>query len=178
MKPWIKECGESSLEQIQAKAYEFLKNAPKAVLLAACTDSYQGEALESGEVTLPEQLLELRLFTESAELWAHRTTTAHPFAWRIADDDTLKSSVRDRSGYFADPGHYQIPSVQKLDIDTTFDRLRTTGGRYYTIPITDENAVRLIQYVDYDENGNAHAVDFRVAGFEINPEFVGGGKKQ
>ncbi len=177
MKPWIKDFGEDGLEAVRQKVSGYIKDHPDAIALIACTDSYQGVKAAEGETVLPDNMLEIRVFTGKSELWAHRSTTAHPFSWRIADDDILAENVKkEGNGYFADPEHYRIPCVQKLDIDTRYKELRTTGGKYYHLPITNENTVCLIRYADYDERGNAHAVDFRVAGFDRNPDFEEGGK--
>ena len=110
------------------------------------------------------KLLEIRLFTENDELLARRTMigAANPFQWRIASEDGL------------DPDEY-IVRYQTLDIDTDHIedgeygnlRLLTTGGGTYELPINrNENSVKVISYICYDdENGMAGIYDNRLAGF-------------
>ena len=112
-------------------------------------------------------LVELRVFNESRELWLHRSCCGRPFFWRLAGE----------SG--CDPRRDHFRTVQALDIDETYDayqrgetdeygslKLRSTVKGHYALPIDRGDAcVKVVNYVRYDENGVAEAADYRLAGF-------------
>ena len=110
-----------------------------------------------------KKLLEIRLFSEKGELLARRTMVGgnHLFQWRIASEEGL-----------ADDEY--IIRYQTLDIDSDYIekgefgnlKLMSTGGGRYELPI-DENmkSIKVISYVDYEEDGMAFIYDDRLAGF-------------
>lgn len=163
--PWIRESGTADEAGLKRKLEAFAAEKP-VLALAAWPDRYEAT------VSLPDasRLLETRVVCGDCELWAHRSAIGQPFAWRIADDSALKAEV----GETRLP-EYRMEQLQKLDIDRARPPagggLRTTGGRVYSLPITDENAVRIAIYIDYDENGAAGIADFRVVGFDREAKF-------
>ena len=169
--PWILKCGEAD-ETVLLQLIDGYLEGGRAVLLAGCTDRYVAGVAENGSCPdfNPARLLELRLFREDSELWAHRSVVGRPFSWRIADDNTLKETVKDLTpGFFADADNYRVERVQRLDVDPSASgagSLMTLGGGRYNLPITDEDTIRVVTYLDYDENGIARAVDVRMKGFE------------
>lgn len=174
--PWIREsgiCEESEVSCITGKM------ADCSWLMALYADRFMCEKLPE---SLPDdwsRLLEIRIFGEQAELWLHRSALKAPFSWRIADDRYLAAAVADGdadAAFFRNPDNYRMESRQLLDIDGTYRpsgeaqygsrMLRTIGGGTYELPITDaENAVELVSYINYDQNGAAKVVDYRLKGF-------------
>lgn len=148
------------------------------------------------------QLLELRIFGEKRELWVHRSMLNSCFNWRIADDEVLADAVKTEEKitegksipYFNNPENYRMESIQMLDIDSTFDpstntafaskyggrSLRTTGGGLYELPISaGENAIVLVSYIEYGDNGVANIADYRMKKFIKEGKFgiIKGGDK-
>lgn len=178
--PWIRNCGTADAAGAAEMMTAWQNAHPGCKTLFFCTDRFVCDPETAGKDA--GHLLEARLFTENAELWLHRGSVGAPFAWREADDTALAENVKDRTpSFLSDPAHYRTESVQKLDIDVTarpaepagagFRSLMTTGGRGYTLPVDGENAVRLVVYMDYDENGVCRQKDFRCAGFVSEPRF-------
>ncbi len=172
--PWIKDCGTATEDELRALAIEALQ--PGTIFLALQTDAMLCGKAEAFSKATPDRLLELRVFDETRELWAHRSATGREFAWRIADDAALEETLAagGETGFFANPENYRMEITQYLDIDGTYKlpiesnrKLRTTGSGYYELPITDDDAaVRLVQYIRYDEPAcAARVVDFRIKGF-------------
>lgn len=170
--PWILKCGEADETVLLQLIAGYLEGG-RAVLLAGCTDRYVAGVAENGSRPdfNPARLLELRLFREDSELWAHRSAVGSPFSWRIADDNALKDNVKDLTpGFFASADNYRVERVQRLDADPSASgagSLMTLGGGRYSLPVTDEDTIRVVTYLDYDENGIARAVDVRMKGFEL-----------
>ena len=131
-----------------------------------------------------ETLLELRIFREEAEFWAHRTGLGAEFSWRIADDCALweKSGEAD---FDAVRKRYIIETRQLLDISPEYGpyrngetdnfgcrELRSSVGGHYSLPFDDEKDygyVKIVNYVSYNQDGIAGITDFRIAGFEPLP---------
>ena len=112
-----------------------------------------------------KKLLEIRLFSETGELLARRTMIGsnNKFQWRIADEEK-KDKDKD-----------YIIRYQTLDIDTTLSskknngnlELFTTGSGKYELPISEEhNRIKIISYIDYDDDGMAFIYDDRLVSFE------------
>ena len=176
MYPWIKDKGRCRETELLLKAAPLIRPTAKAVLYHA--DKFTaGTAERVSELLNPANLLELRIFDDVSEFWAHRSALGSDFAWRIADDAFLEETVSANTDPFLrDPGNYCIQTSQTLDIDTTYAgkadeatgsrMLRTTGGGLYALPVSEgDGCVLLRSYIRYDENGVAAIVDYRLAGF-------------
>ena len=175
---WIEKAGKQSEEELIASVKAFI--SPDAYILAGCTDRYIACKAEAVEQVLCNagRMLELRVFTKEAELWAHRSMIGSDFNWRIAADTVLRNNIANEPMPFFNREESWCQVIrQKLDIDTEAGNklsgeahyggrmLVTTGGGVYELPITDENAVELLVYYGYDEDGAAIPADFRVVSF-------------
>lgn len=118
------------------------------------------------ETIQPERLLELRVFGEKGELLVRRNMIGarQKFQYRTANEEALNK----------DGNQDYLVSYQALDIDQNKTKvisegmrsLMTTGGGRYSLPINEtENSIKIITYVDYDEDGMAFIYDHRLAGF-------------
>lgn len=132
--------------------------------------AYQTDRFIAGRNTLEilrqidsRRLLEIRLFSENQEVLARRTMIGegHKFQWRIASEEGLAENE-------------YVERYQTLDIDHTKInigsngnlQLMTTGGGRYELPISQEqDSIRVISYINYDESGMAYIYDNRLAGF-------------
>lgn len=110
-----------------------------------------------------EHLLEIRVFSESAELHALRGSMGKPFSWRFIRDDKTRDDYDDSTH---DESHY-------LDIDANQTNgtpyKTTTGGKYY-LPKENLRKIRIRNYIDYDDEGMARIVDFRIVALEEEGE--------
>lgn len=136
-----------------------------------CRKWSAGSALEDCS-----SLLELRIFGDNRELWIHRSALGTAFSWRIADDCFLNEAVKEESpAFLQNPELYRMETKQLLDIDKTVAidspplyggrPLRTTVGGDYELPIEDEDAVILVSYLEFGDDGMANVSDFRLKGF-------------
>ena len=160
-----KECGqckeEDVIKTVFSEGYQYF--------VAYLTDKFvagKAECLEQGLNKLEYgKLLELRLFSEEKEVLARRTMIGenHLFQWRVASETGLL------------PDEYMV-KYQTLDIDKTKTvsadngnlRLMTTGGGHYELPIRcEEDCIKVISYIGYDEDGMAFIYDNRLAGFAV-----------
>lgn len=195
---WISKSGfseESCLSEVVSSYMRGNSVAEPCYFMALYTDKFICAKIDrlSDALADVEWLLELRVFDEERELWAHRSMLGQPFSWRVADDKVLEFETSKQQGpFFDEPESYRIESCQKLDIDDK-DRheapgdpqyggklLRSTGRSVYELPINDENAIRLVSYIRYDDNGIANVVDYRLKEFCILGEAdnTKGGERQ
>ena len=146
---------------------EVLKNLPEHLknehtyIYAACTDKVYWLSIKNAEdkdINV-SKLLELRVFNEKAEYWLIRPTTDMEFYERIKEDtDNIKSEE------YYDQWMY-------LDIDTKkSDKGRevySISGGKYELPVNQQYdmQIKVRNYVEYDECGQARAADWRLAGF-------------
>lgn len=168
---WIKSCGLMREEELIAEVLQ--KLSENQLFLAYNTDSFQTGHADEKELSAlkPENLLELRIFSEEQELCCSRSRIGEEFQWRIASEKDV-------------PPNGYIVQYQTLDINR--DRMKkeenaadqngncilyTTVGGKYTLPIRgDEDSSKVICYVAYDENGMAKMADYRLCGFvQKNP---------
>lgn len=183
---WIRESGSCSALELPALARSFTQPQDRAV--AFYINRFQ--AANCGHVPAlldtPETLLEVRIFREEAEFWAHRTDLSADFNWRIADDNTLweKSPETD---FDALKEQYIMETFQLLDISPEYApymdgeidafgcrKLRSSVGGHYALPLDDMSSgirkqygyVRLVNYLSYSADGIAGVADFRLAGFK------------
>lgn len=158
-----KECGqcreEQLLETIFAEGYQYFA--------AFLTDRFvagKADTLEQGLNELEcDKILELRLFSEEKEALGRRTMIGenHLFQWRVASEDGL-----DEMDYLV---KYQTLDIDAAKIRSTENgglQLMTTGGGCYSLPISpEEDRIKIISYIGYDESGMAYIYDNRLAGF-------------
>ena len=169
-KPWIKESGKADEAELLRHISQYIA-AGDAITLEGYTDHFESvRSVQGAEWIKPlTYLLELRIFRKDSELWAHRTMVGKDFSWRIADDVWLKQQVSaEKIPFFANSDNYRFENNQILDIDSKVSQgghLRTTGGCWYSLPITDENRVTVVSYIGYQEDGTARVEDFRVKDF-------------
>ena len=180
--PWITEQGLLSQEEAIPKALSFAQEE-NARYVAFHTDHFSSGWVSSVPGEIKETLLEMRLFTQSAELHLFRTAISSPFQFRIADDNELVHQVEGldtTDSFLKNPENYSHLALQVLDINEKWPpyqrkekdqngcrKLCTTGGGHYSLPLKgDENLVQVINYLSYDnQTGVCTAVDYRIAGF-------------
>lgn len=163
---WVKERGQIGEAGILTEVRQRLSTT--ALFLAYSTDSFlAGHATEEELCTLkPENLLELRVFSETWEVCYRRSYVGENFQWRLASEEDI-------------PKDSYLVQYQTLDInwnktqaegnfiDPNGNRvLYTTVGGKYRLPIgLEEDCTQVISYIAYDENGMAKIVDYRLCGF-------------
>ena len=163
-RPWILSSG-------QGKLLPLLENycTANAVLIACFTDSFRADRadrmLETVQSDL-EKLLELRVFNEKQELWIHRSSQGGDFHWRVASEENMGEERR----RFCFETRQLLDLGEPIEATPKFENglrvLRTEGGRRLLLPIQGtDRYVRIMNYVDYDEDGVANASDYRLIGF-------------
>ena len=159
-KKWIEENGTGSTEELKTYLIDKNESLKGYTFIAMYTDSFVSGKYE-GDMNL-EFLLEARIFCESTELYISRSSIGEDFAWRSASEKNC-----DNSDYYE---QYQIIDINseksyKDEAHGKMNIISTVGGRY-ELPINDgQTRIRIISYVDYDENGMAFVADNRVCGF-------------
>lgn len=172
---WVKESGFCEAPALREKARAFA--ASEDYVIAYYPDRFLvAAANQLSSLPAFETLLELRLFNEGRELWAHRSTLGKPFSWRIADDaELIRRAAEEEDPELRLPQNHYLDTWQTLDIDTTANlgtneygsrRLRSTVGGSYALPVGEnDGCVKIRSYVRYDENGVAAIADYRLLGF-------------
>ena len=167
MDSWIQKYGDCAEDALASLLEEYRTGDYLAA--AFFTGRFQGcrgNHLDS-VLAKARELLELRVFNETCELWLHRSCCGKPFFWRLAGEAGC-ALTRDC-----------FRTVQALDVDETYDayrrgetdkygslKLRSTVKGYYALPLDrGDECVQIVNYVRYDENGVAEAADYRFAGF-------------
>ncbi len=132
------------------------------------------KCVEAGDIPDAEHLLEARIFNEDAEIRVLRTAMGKEFQWRLIDDKVFMAQLPEDGSYI---GSYDkrvfFPEPDKdyeehyLDIDTKADApdgytYTSTGGGKYILPIKNAEKIRIRSYIDYDDNGIANIIDFRI----------------
>lgn len=164
---WIQKHGVCSEDALASLLEEY--GTGDYLVTAFFTGRFQGGRGDHLDSVLARasELVELRIFNESRELWLHRSCCGRPFSWRLAGEDGCDS----KRDYFR--------TVQALDIDETYAayrcgeadeygalKLRSTVKGHYALPLArGDECVKVVNYVRYDENGVAKAADYRLAGF-------------
>lgn len=185
---WVKSFGKWTNGEFKTGVVDYLKTEPnkeKRYILALYANRFVCASVQKlqeikklddllGDI---EWLLEMRVFDEDQELWAHRTMLGQPFSWRVASDATLKEKAEQQTDDFLKkPENHRLEQKQLLDIDKKHPSdkepiyggksLRSTGRGEYELPIEEgQDAVTLVSYIRYDEIGMAHVVDYRLKGF-------------
>lgn len=176
MELWVKDSGLCCEACLLTRISAFLQDGDS--VLAYYTDRFIS-ANRAFKLPFPEKLLELRIFNEKRELWAHRSSLGEAFSWRIADDETLqKGAAKQEDPFLQRPENHYIDTTQTLDINqkTSADskqpdewgsrRLHTTVGGTYALPIREgDGCVKLRNYLRYDVDGVATFADYRLTGF-------------
>lgn len=163
---WIKDSGLVRESELIPEALRRISG--EALFLACSTDTFRaGHATEEELGALkPENLLELRIFSDQEEFLGRRTRVGEVFQWRTAWEKGLSED------------QYMI-QYQTLDInrdrtekegnpaDSYGNRiLYTTVGGKYQLPIEpDADSSKIVAYIAYDQNGMARIADYRVCGF-------------
>lgn len=109
-----------------------------------------------------EKLLELRIFDAKSELRMCRSTLGQPFFWRIADDGILKNNVQT----LADPFLQNVENHFIKEIQYLEGTEKGRAAAQLSLQ-AEENAVEVIVYIRYDENGVAAPADYRLVGFTV-----------
>jgi hypothetical protein len=172
---WIKAAGRATEQELG----ELLKQYTDKAMY--CVAYFSSRFFAARGDSLPDvlrdaaDLLELRVFDSTHELWAHRSTLGAPFSWRVADDDTLRQNAAELpDAFLRDAAHHCLNGRQFLDIGEVGAvnaygnrELRTTVGGHYALPIEeDQNAALTRSYLRYDaQTGAATAADWRMVGF-------------
>lgn len=146
---------------------EVLKNLPEHLknehtyIYAACTDKVYWLSIKNAEDKDIDvsKLLELRVFNERAEYRLIRPTIDMEFYERIKEDaDNIRSEE------YYDQWLY-------LDIDTKKSgegrEVYSISGGKYELPVNQQYdmQIKVRNYVEYDECGQARTADWRLAGF-------------
>ena len=163
---WIKDSG--LIEEKELIQEALLKISEEALFLAYSTDSFlAGHANEDEIGTLkPENLLELRIFSKEEEFLWRQSRVGDVFQYRHASE---KEITRDQ--YMI---HYQTLDINRDRTekegnltDSYGNRiLYTTVGGKYKLPIEkNADSSKIISYIDYDKNGMAKIMDYRLCGF-------------
>lgn len=166
---WVKE----KSDNVEASDLNAVLNAiddTKLFFFAYQTDAFlagRAEKEQLGRIAI-DKLLELRLFDVNQEKLYVRSVLGAPFSYRLASEKETELSKE-----------YYIEMFQTIDINDherkkrnypedgykNMEILTTVNGRYH-LPITkDEDTVKIIAYIDYDENGMAKVMDHRVCAF-------------
>lgn len=148
MHKWVRESGSLKLDELKNK----LNAYSNVQYIAMFTDRFEAD---NGIPNVDDTLLELRLFNDTFELHVFRSDIGSDFFYRVSDDTGL-----DDMDF--------IVNYQKLDINSKQEKdhnLMTTVGGKYTLPINDENYAKVIDYIEYDNDGMAMVADYRIAGF-------------
>jgi hypothetical protein len=173
---WIKAAGTATERQLGELLEPYTDKA------MYCVAYFSGRFFAARGDSLPHvlrdasELLELRVFDSTHELWAHRSTLGTPFSWRVADDETLRQNAAEQpDAFLRAAAHHYLDGRQFLDISEAgavnaygSRELRTTVGGRYALPIEEgQNAALTRSYLRYDaQTGAAAAVDWRMVGFE------------
>lgn len=164
MNAWVRKQGTADGNTLRA----LIPEGDGFVFLAFQTDGFESgfASADALDRIAAERLLELRVFDDKEEFLAVRTRIGadSAFHWRTASECGL------------DENRDYIVRYQTLDINTEkssrisdangMRALMSTVGGSYTLPIDGtSDSIRVIAYIEYDENGVAHAVDHRLGGF-------------
>lgn len=161
--PWITEKGVTEDATALVKRLAVSEDR----IVAYFVDGFESGYADRLDAILDKQdrLLELRMFSETRELWLHRSRLGVGFFWRIAAEEQLP-----------EPARYCFETRQLLDLGEAPDEipafenalrvLHSSGGGRFLLPISGEDRfVRIMNYVAYGEDGVANAADYRLIGF-------------
>lgn len=150
----------------------------RVCFVAFLTDKFlagKAEAVNLSDVNIEswidiEKLLEIRIFGEKAEWMARRSMAnrGELFQWRLASEDGMEEDefcIRSQTLDIDDSGKVQ-EQESAVYLSGGNHKLMTTGGGKYHLPIKEgENAIKVVSYIEYDEDGMAYVYDNRLAGF-------------
>lgn len=161
---WIKKHGIIGEEEIKDR----MKQYEGKMFLAYCTDSFRAGRVEEKQLDRlkKENLLEVRIFSETEEICFRRSSVGEQFQWRIASEEGLDDTdflVRYQT---LDINKKRMEKLEKREDSFGNKILYTTVGGEYVLPIEEEeDSSKIIMYIEYDKNGMAKAVDYRIFGF-------------
>lgn len=153
MHKWVRESGSLKLDELKNK----LNAYSNVQYIAMFTDRFEAD---NGIPNVDDTLLELRLFNETFELHVFRSNIDSDFFYRVSDDTGL-----DDMDF--------IVNYQKLDVNRKEKKghnLMTTVGGRYTLPINNESYAKVIDYIEYDEDGMVMVTDYRIVRFMAEEE--------
>ena len=146
---WIKQHGVIEEDEIinQMMKYEGKENS----FLAYSTDSFYAGKVEKEQLEQlkKENLLEVRIFSETEETCFQRSSIGKMFQWRTASENGLE-----KTDYL----------VQYQTLDLNKKRMEEEGNLKDPFGETEDSS-KIITYIAYDESGMAKAADYRVCGF-------------
>lgn len=155
----MRTCQELTQDALCTKIRETWPNNHVGVgTFATFTDEEWGSTLDEllEVLSQPERLdhlLEIRVFEHASELHAVRGQMSSLFSWRIAGED--------------DETRQHLDDVQYLDIDAKYHGpdahcYKSMSGGTYRLPIEGAERIHVRNYLEFDAEGLAHVVDFRV----------------
>ncbi len=159
---WIIENGQGPAGNLDSYLSEKKETFSGMKYIAMYPDSFRSGIY--GDGLKLEDLLEARIFNDEMELWITRNSIGEDFSWRIASEKDCR----------ADAGAY-YEQYQLIDMDTKLsgkplddgciEIISTVGGKYALPIAAGQKRIKIITYVDYDENGMAYAADNRICCF-------------
>jgi len=146
-KEYIKESGTVTAENINALISERMQGG---TMLIMSTEEFSCTVQQ--EIQDIAHLLEVRVFTEQAELKIMRPSIEDDFSYRLIVDT---------------PGEFEsVEESQYLDIAESHGNVYTaTGGGVYTLPVENAEKIIIRNYISYDEQGIGQITDFRIVKF-------------
>ncbi len=164
MKEYISEYGTVSETEVLSIAEKYMKSN-FSVYAVHTNRFYCGNEIDIDV----KRLIELRIFSEQAELRISRMNIGADFYWRYIDDDAFNTALKNVRNEFLSKLENRIYDEKHfLDIDSKKSggfNYTTTGGGSYSLPIEDAEKIKIRNYLDYDQNGIAVISDFRIIGF-------------
>lgn len=184
-KIWIAEKGtckeESALELLNKNKGE------NKFFIALYTDCFDAGYFAGADIPNISRLLEIRVFCENEELLMRRSRIGTDFQWRIASDKARQENYKKYMEQQCERDDLKInlPPKEEMIYDTRYQlldindkyswehneeekntKLFTTVGGSYKLPIKKgQNAIKVMSYLEYDENGVATISDSRLCGF-------------
>lgn len=128
--------------------------------LAIYSDCVCCDTVASVAASDMSKLLEVRAFNEEWEYHAIRSSLDAPFVWRCIYDDASDDGFSEMT---LDDFHYLDIDVKQSNPDIC--EYRTTGGGFYRLPVANAQRIHLRNYLEYDDDGLLHVIDFRIVGF-------------
>jgi len=163
-KEWIKESGTCQGSELGTVINRMVKEIDNGLYIAMYTDRFESGKIKDECRFEDKYALEIRIFNEDKEVLLSRSSISEDFIWRYISDD---KNLSNESYYVR---YHVIDMNEPLSKDYLKNgnlSITSTGGGHYSLPITEgTKRIKMITYIDYDENGMAYAADNRVCGFE------------
>lgn len=159
---WILKSGQCDLAD--AKKLLFELSQQDCFFIAMYTNRFEAGRLEELKIDCicDNLLLELRAFNKDKELLITRGCIGEEFSWRIAADNELEKEEYYDVEHFIDINTEKSTEYAE---DGNLIIMSTVGGKY-SLPIKKGTSkVKIRNYIDYDSNGMARAIDSRICCF-------------